>query len=136
MLYRLPAADGKRTYRDGCKPHAYFLVRGENDPMLKAITDTTTNTMAELAKSQKFQLEKMTSEIGKLSESNETKLEAVRVTVESKLQSMQVDNANQLELMRQTVDEKLQGALLESAIDEYGEENDDMAADQLGLMPS
>jgi DNA recombination protein RmuC len=78
---------------------------------LKAITDTTTNTMAELAKSQKFQLEKMTSEIGKLSESNETRLEAVRATVESKLQSMQADNANQLELMRQTVDEKLQGTL-------------------------
>jgi DNA recombination protein RmuC len=92
--------------------------------------------MAELAKSQKFQLERMTSEIVKLSESNETKLESVRATVESKLQSMQVDNANQLELMRQTVDEKLQGALLESAIDEYGEENDDMAADQLGVMPS
>src|SRR5258708_7011529 len=32
-------------------------------------------------------------------------------TVESKLQSIQIDNANQLELMRQTVDEKLQGAL-------------------------
>jgi DNA recombination protein RmuC len=78
---------------------------------LKAITETTTNTMAELSNSQKSQLEKMTSEIGKLSESNERKLEAVRVTVEGKLQSLQVDNASQLELMRQTVDEKLQGTL-------------------------
>lgn len=53
----------------------------------------------------------MTSEIGKLSESNERKLEAVRVGVEGKLQSIQVENTNQLELMRQTVDEKLQGTL-------------------------
>ena len=53
----------------------------------------------------------MTSEIGKLSDSTERKLEAVRVGVEGKLQSIQVENANQLELMRQTVDEKLQGTL-------------------------
>jgi DNA recombination protein RmuC len=78
---------------------------------LNGITETTTRTMAEVAKSQKTQLEAMASEIGKLSDSNERKLEAVRVTVEGKLQSIQVDNANQLELMRQTVDEKLQGTL-------------------------
>ena len=53
----------------------------------------------------------MSSEIGKLSDSTERKLEAVRVGVEGKLQSIQVENANQLELMRQTVDEKLQGTL-------------------------
>ena len=38
-------------------------------------------------------------------------METVRVGVEGKLQSIQVENANQLELMRQTVDEKLQGTL-------------------------
>ena len=53
----------------------------------------------------------MSSAIGKLSDSNEKKLEAVRVTVENKLQSMQIDNAKQLDQMRQTVDEKLQGTL-------------------------
>ena len=44
-------------------------------------------------------------------ELNEKKLEEVRLTVEGKLQSMQIDNAKQLEQMRQTVDEKLQGTL-------------------------
>ena len=78
---------------------------------LNGITETTTKTMAEVGKTQKTQLEAMTSEIGKLSDSNEKKLEAIRVTVEGRLQSLQVDNANQLELMRQTVDEKLQGTL-------------------------
>jgi DNA recombination protein RmuC len=64
-----------------------------------------------LANAQKAQLEAMSSAIGKLSDSNEKKLEAVRVTVEDKLQSMQIDNAKQLDQMRQTVDEKLQGTL-------------------------
>ena len=64
-----------------------------------------------MANIQKTQLEAMSSAIGKLSESNEKKLEAVRVTVEGKLQSIQNDNAKQLDQMRQTVDEKLQGTL-------------------------
>jgi len=78
---------------------------------LSAIAEATTKTMGELANLQKIQLDAMSTAIGKLSESNEKKLEEVRVTVEGKLQTMQNDNAKQLELMRQTVDEKLQGTL-------------------------
>jgi len=86
-------------------------LRQEVISTLKDITNTTTKTMSELAKVQKTQLETMSSAIGKLSESNDKKLEDVRVTVESKLESMQKDNAKQLDQMRQTVDEKLQGTL-------------------------
>jgi len=86
-------------------------LREEVIAALKGITEATTNTMGELANVQKAQLETMSSAIGKLSDSNEKKLEAVRVTVEGKLQSIQVDNAKQLDQMRQTVDEKLQGTL-------------------------
>jgi DNA recombination protein RmuC len=86
-------------------------LREEVVATLKGITEATTKTMGEMANVQKTQLETMSSAIGKLSESNEKKLEAVRVTVEDKLQSMQVDNAKQLDQMRQTVDEKLQGTL-------------------------
>jgi DNA anti-recombination protein RmuC len=86
-------------------------LREEVISALKGITEATTKTMAELANIQKTQLETMSVAIGKLSESNEKKLEAIRATVESKLQSMQIDNAKQLEQMRQTVDEKLQGTL-------------------------
>lgn len=42
---------------------------------------------------------------------NEQKLEALRVSVEDKLQAIQSDNAIQLERMRETVEEKLQGTL-------------------------
>ncbi len=86
-------------------------LREEVIASLKGISETITKTMAEIANLQKNQLETMSAAIGKLSESNEKKLEAVRETVEEKLQSMQSDNARQLEQMRQTVDEKLQGTL-------------------------
>jgi len=86
-------------------------LRGEVITTLKGITETTTKTMGELGNIQKTQLEGISAAIEKLSDSNEKKLEAVRITVEDKLQSMQSDNAKQLEQMRQTVDEKLQGTL-------------------------
>jgi len=86
-------------------------LREEVIAALQGITEGTTKTMSELANLQKIQLETMSTAIVRLSDSNEKKLEAVRITVESKLQSMQVDNAKQLEQMRQTVDEKLQGTL-------------------------
>jgi len=86
-------------------------LREEVIAALQGITETTTKTMGEMANVQKTQLETMSSAIAKLSESNENKLEAIRVTVEGKLQSMQIDNTKQLDQMRQTVDEKLQGTL-------------------------
>ncbi|XUX00010.1 MAG: DNA recombination protein RmuC [Dehalogenimonas sp.] len=55
--------------------------------------------------------EEITSTLKGMTESNEKKLESVRITVEEKLQILQTDNAKQLEQMRQTVDEKLQGTL-------------------------
>ena len=78
---------------------------------LQGITQATTLTMGELANVQKAQLEDMSGAIGRLSDSNGEKFEALKVAVEAKLQSLQVDNANRLEQMRQTVDEKLQGTL-------------------------
>ena len=86
-------------------------LREEVIAALQGITESTTKTMGELANVQKGQLESMTLAIGKLSDSNEKKLEAIRGTVEVELQRMQTDNAKQLEQMRQTVDEKLQGTL-------------------------
>ena len=86
-------------------------LREEVITSLKGISETITKTMAEIANLQKNQLETMSAAIAKLSDSNEKKLEAVRMTVEEKLQSMQSDNAKQLDQMRQTVDEKLQGTL-------------------------
>jgi len=46
-----------------------------------------------------------------VAENTEKRLEALRATVEQRLQSLQADNAVKLEQMRHTVDEKLQGTL-------------------------
>jgi len=86
-------------------------LREEVVSTLKSISEIMRKTMSELANVQKTQLEAMSAAIGKLSDANDKKLEAVRLTVEEKLQIMQADNAKQLEQMRQTVDEKLQGTL-------------------------
>jgi DNA recombination protein RmuC len=86
-------------------------LREEVIATLKGISESSTKTMGELANVQKSQLEAMSSAIGKLSDSTEKKLEAVRGTVESELRRLQNDNAKQLDQMRQTVDEKLQGTL-------------------------
>ncbi|MBF0563689.1 MAG: DNA recombination protein RmuC [Nitrospirae bacterium] len=86
-------------------------LREEVVATLGSLSETMNTTMSGLASAQAAQLETMSSAIGKLSDSNENKLEAIRVTVEAKLQSMQSDNARQLDQMRQTVDEKLQGTL-------------------------
>ncbi len=85
--------------------------RQELTDAFKTFGDSAVLRMTDVAGIQKIQLEAMSSTIEKLSDSNEKKLEAIRVTVEGKLQSMQMDNARQLEQMRQTVDEKLQGTL-------------------------
>ncbi len=67
--------------------------------------------VADLTRLQKTQLEAFAAQLAKLIESNEKKMEAVRVTVEAKLKEIQTDNAARLEQMRVTVDEKLQGTL-------------------------
>lgn len=77
----------------------------------KTFATAAAQQIAEGAQTQKGQLESMAAAIGNLAEANEKKLEAIRLTVETKLNSIQADNARQLEQMRQTVDEKLQGTL-------------------------
>lgn len=78
---------------------------------LRAFGESVTARLIEMAAAQERQLETMTRRLAQLSEANETRLEAVRQTLDGRLQSMQSDNAKQLDLMRQTVDEKLQGTL-------------------------
>jgi DNA recombination protein RmuC len=86
-------------------------LREEVVATLNGIAETTARTITELTSVQKAQLETMSGQMGKLAESNESKLEAVRSTVETRLQSLQGDNALRLEQMRATVEEKLQGTL-------------------------
>ena len=85
--------------------------RQELTEAFKTFGDAVLQRSRDVANLQKAQLDAMSEAIAKLQDSNEKKLEAIRITVEEKLQSLQADNAKQLEQMRQTVDEKLQGTL-------------------------
>ncbi|MEI7834580.1 MAG: DNA recombination protein RmuC, partial [bacterium] len=76
----------------------------ESGERLDAVRTESAGTAKELR-------EEVVKTLTAISESNEKKLEAVRLTVEGKLQKMQEDNTKQLDLMRQTVDEKLQSTL-------------------------
>jgi DNA recombination protein RmuC len=67
---------------------------------LKAVGDSLNQQLAGFAE-----------QLGKLTESNQQRFEALRSAVEAKLKSIQEDNARQLDQMRATVEEKLQGTL-------------------------
>ena len=86
-------------------------LREEVIAALKGVTEANTKTMGELANAQGRSLKLCHPQFRNSQSQIEERLEAVRITVEGKLQSMQVDNAKQLDQMRQTVDEKLQGTL-------------------------
>ncbi|MBA4158329.1 MAG: DNA recombination protein RmuC [Gemmatimonadetes bacterium] len=86
-------------------------LREELGTTLKGLNDSVLRSVGDLTALQKAQLEGFSTQLGRLTESNEQRLEALRGVVETKLQHIREDNTRQLEQMRQTVDEKLQGAL-------------------------
>ncbi|MDE3156338.1 MAG: DNA recombination protein RmuC [Acidobacteriota bacterium] len=86
-------------------------LRQEVGANLKSSNDSLVRAVGEISTVQKQQLDTFSQQLGKLTESNETRLEALRTVVETKLKEIRDDNTKQLEQMRQTVDEKLQGTL-------------------------
>jgi DNA recombination protein RmuC len=86
-------------------------LREELSASLKYAGDSTVNSLGEIGKAQRGQLETFSGQLNKLIESNEKKLGELRNMVETKLAQIQTDNAVKLEEMRKTVDEKLQGTL-------------------------
>ncbi|HET7321024.1 MAG TPA: DNA recombination protein RmuC, partial [Longimicrobiaceae bacterium] len=90
--------------------HARQL-REEVGASVKGLGDSSLRAIGELTAVQKGQMEHLSTGLARLTERNETRVEALRLSVETKLQQIREDNAKQLEQVRQTVDEKLQGAL-------------------------
>jgi DNA recombination protein RmuC len=86
-------------------------LRQEVGATLKAVSETLAKTMDQLGTAQRTQLETFSNQLGKLTESNQQKLDGLRIAVEQKLTAIQEDNARKLEDMRKTVDEKLQTTL-------------------------
>jgi DNA recombination protein RmuC len=85
--------------------------REEQRTGLTQLTDAILNRMTAIARLQKDQLDSFSRHLADLTALNESKLEALRQTMEQRLHSMQADNTAKLEQMRVVVEEKLQSTL-------------------------
>jgi DNA recombination protein RmuC len=87
------------------------VLRQEMGATLKGLADSVLRQIADLTQLQQTQMDGFGDRLGKLTEANEKKSDALRAAVEAKLIQIQADNAAKLEEMRKTVDEKLQSTL-------------------------
>jgi DNA recombination protein RmuC len=78
---------------------------------LRSFGETLLAFMTARADVQQKQMDGFSAQLGRLTESNEQKLDILKTAVEQKLKAIQEDNTKQIDLMRATVDEKLQGTL-------------------------
>ena len=78
---------------------------------LESSTQTLVSTLGTLGDVQAHQLTNATQAINDLASSNKTSIEAVRTSVDNRLQSLQDNNESKLEQIRETVDERLQTTL-------------------------
>jgi DNA recombination protein RmuC len=85
--------------------------REELRAALGHLTDSILNRMSQIARLQKDELDSFSKQLAELTRLNEAKLEALRLTMENRLQSMQTSNTEKLDQMRNVVDEKLQSTL-------------------------
>ncbi len=86
-------------------------LRTEVGGAIGTFREATQKQLTDMAGLQQRQLQGFGEQLGKLTLSNEQRLDAVRQTVEQRLDALRVDNAAKLEQMRATVDEKLQATL-------------------------
>lgn len=85
--------------------------REESFQGVKLLGDGLLQRMTELAGLQKSQLDIFAAQLKNLTDSNDSRMEKLRETLQNRLQAIQEDNAKQLEQMRATVDEKLHATL-------------------------
>lgn len=83
----------------------------EMNETIKGMNEMTFQTNESIRKQLSETTSKLEEKVNSLTLQNESKLEAMRLTVENKITSLQEDNAKKLEAMRLTVDEKLQETL-------------------------
>jgi DNA recombination protein RmuC len=86
-------------------------VRTELGAHLAQLTQTLQQQLASGGAAQVQQLREIGDRLLQLTHANDQRLEAVRATVEEKLDVLRAENAWKLEQMRATVDEKLQSTL-------------------------
>jgi DNA recombination protein RmuC len=86
-------------------------LRSEVGGAIGKFREATQQQLTDMAGLQQRQLQGFGEQLATLTQSNEQRLDAVRVAVEQRLEALRVDNAAKLDQMRATVDEKLQATL-------------------------
>lgn len=107
--------------------------RTEMATSLKSLAGSLVEQVTGVASLLRKEMEAFSGTLVRLTEVNEKRLNELRATVDTKLQSIQEDNAKRLETMRQTVDEKLQGTLEKRLGDSFKFVGDRLEAVQAGL---
>ncbi len=95
--------------------------------------ETMIQTIGELGNLQRDKLESVESRIKELTNSNETRIEKLRNTLDAQLTSLQEANEKKLDQMRQTVDEKLQNTLEKRLAESFKTVSERLEAVQRGL---
>jgi DNA recombination protein RmuC len=101
---RLASLDAAHAHVERALRDELALGRTESTGQGRALREEVGESVARMGRALVSQLESS-------SESNERRMEALRVSVEERLRALQEDNAARLEQVRVTVDERLQGTL-------------------------
>lgn len=108
-------------------------VREEVTGIVKDWGDSTVRSISELGLQQKSQLDTFATQLMKLTESNEKRLNELRLTVDGRLKQMQDDNSVKLDQMRQTVDERLTATLEQRLGESFKQVSERLEAVHKGL---
>jgi DNA recombination protein RmuC len=99
----------------------------------KAAIDSLIRTVDALGKSQKDLLQSVAVQVKNLTDSNETRIDRMRSTIDAQLKTLRENNQKKLDQMRETVDEKLQSTLERRLGESFSMVSERLEAVQRGL---
>ena len=107
----LQTLDRKFAEQIGVSSDASRLTREEVTHSFQGLSANIRDSVTDLASRQKEKLEAVTAAVNSLTDSHERSQDALRATVEGRLDVIRNENAAKLDEMRQAVDEKLESTL-------------------------
>ena len=105
------SVDIRLTELKGQAAQSDRALREEVQGSLKGLGEGLIASLGRLGESQRERLTQLAEELARLTRRQEQAQEALRLTLEGRLDSLRADNAEKLETIRKTVDEQLQGTL-------------------------
>ncbi len=128
--------DALRAELRGAREEAERSSRASRDELARGLASGNrmlADTLAGMAEVQRAQLDGVAKRLGELSASNQTALDGVRTTIDTRVIELQAGNEKKLEQMRATVDEKLQSTLEKRLGESFKLVSDQLESVQKGL---